>query len=446
MDASDRWLWAWGLGYASIGAASLLLPLYAIELGADALLVGLMASTAAFAGIPGALAWGKLAGRTDRRRIFVCVALGSTAAVLAVVPLLDAPWHLLVANAAVWFFVAAAAPVLTLIVVDGAPASGWERRIGLLNHYQGYGWLLGLVAGAIWTGVTAPLVVTVTAQRLFFVLMALGAVVALALTLRWFPERQTLSSDRFRRLSRRIGRVGWGAGSYVRTVPFGPTRVYWALTAFDLRRLPSRVGTRSPLWGYLGAATLFFVGFSIFFGPLPAYLAGIGLGSDAIFVVFVCSSAGSAVCFARVGRVAERVNPLSLQSGSLVVRALAFPLVAVVGVVTIAPVSTAAIGLLVFLVGVTWAVIAVTATGMVTRLAPVTRRGDALGAYAAVGSLGGGVGSALGGWLATVFGFTYAFVVAAVVVLLGAGLTIATVRVATGTVGDHSVLAEARND
>jgi hypothetical protein len=51
----DRWLLGWGLGYAAVGGASLLVPLYALELGGDHVLVGLVAATAAFAGVPGAL-------------------------------------------------------------------------------------------------------------------------------------------------------------------------------------------------------------------------------------------------------------------------------------------------------------------------------------------------------------------------------------------------------
>ena len=63
-----------------------------------------------------------------------------------------------------------------------------------------------------------------------------------------------------------------------------------------------------------------------------------------------------------------------------------------------------------------------TATGLVTRLAPATARGDALGAYAALSSLGGGVGSALGGWAATAHGYLFAFGAAAALVAVGAAL------------------------
>lgn len=42
----DRWLFGWALGYAAVGASSLIVPLYTAELGASALLVGLIATTA----------------------------------------------------------------------------------------------------------------------------------------------------------------------------------------------------------------------------------------------------------------------------------------------------------------------------------------------------------------------------------------------------------------
>jgi len=119
---SDRWLAGWGVGYAAVGAASLLVPLYALALSGGPALVGLLAATAAFAGVPGALVWGRLAARVERRRPFVLVALGATTLVLAAIPFVASPW-LLVVNAALWSVVSAAAPVLNLIVVDEYPTA-----------------------------------------------------------------------------------------------------------------------------------------------------------------------------------------------------------------------------------------------------------------------------------------------------------------------------------
>ncbi|KAB1194548.1 MFS transporter [Haloferax sp. MBLA0076] len=413
----DRWLVGWALGYAAVGASSLVVPLYAIELGASALFVGLIAATAAFAGAPGAILWGRLAARTKRRRPFVLVALVSAAGVFGILTQVDSPLAVLVANTLLWFVVAAAAPVLNLIVVEGVPADQWDRRFGVLNHYQGYGWLSGLVVGAVWSAL-APRVFDLSAlavQRWFLVISAVAAGAGALLVRVWYPDQSTLSATRFARLSAGIRRQSGLIGRSVRAVPYGPSRMYWALQGLDIGDLRSRVGP--TLLSYLAAATLFFVGFSVFFGPLPAYLVSSGRTADEVFVLFVLSSLGSAVSYARVGTLTATHDSRQLQVGALATRGLAFPLVAIVGARLTAGTSLVVLGAIFVVVGVTWAIIAVTATGIVTRLAPEQVRGDALGAYTALASLGGGIGSALGGVVADAFGYVVTFVLAGGVVV-----------------------------
>ncbi|KAB1196547.1 MULTISPECIES: MFS transporter [Haloferax] len=433
----DRWLVGWALGYAAVGASSLVVPLYAIELGANALFVGLIAATAAFAGAPGAIIWGRLAARANRRRPFVLVALASTAGSLLVVASVNSPMAVLAANTLLWFVVAAAAPVLNLIVVEGVTPDQWDRRFGVLNHYQGYGWLGGLVVGALWSAL-APRVFALDAlavQRWF--LVASGGVAALgAIVVRvWYPDRPTVSSRRFARLSAGIRRQSGLIGRSVRAVPYGPSRMYWALRELDVADLRARA--TPVLLNYLAAATLFFVGFSVFFGPLPAYLVSVGRTADEVFVLFVLSSLGSALSYARVGALAATYDSRRLQVGALATRGFAFPLVAVAGTYLAGQTSLVVLGATFLVIGVTWAVIAVTATGLVTRLAPDLIRGEALGAYTALASIGGGVGSALGGVVATELGYVSAFglagviVVAALVVVWSSGENVVRGRLAS---------------
>ncbi|MFC7203981.1 MFS transporter [Haloferax namakaokahaiae] len=414
----DRWLVGWAFGYAAVGAASLVVPLYALALGADAFLVGLIAATAAFAGAPGAIIWGRLATRTNRRRPFVLVALVATGLVLAAVAGTTDPLVVLVANAVLWFVVSAAAPVLNLIVVDGVPETEWERRFGVLNHYQGYGWLGGLVVGAIWSAVAPRLLGldAVTVQQWFLVVSAFSALVGALVVRVWYPERPTTSPNRFARVSAAIRRPSGLIGRSVRAVPYGPSRMYWALRGMDFDAL--RRQTTPALRKYLAAATLFFVGFSVFFGPLPAYLVDAGRTADEVFVLFVLSSLGSALSYVRVGELAARYDPRQLQLGELATRGLAFPVVALVGTTFAATTGLVALGVAFLVIGVSWAVIAVTATGLVTRLSPAKIRGEALGAYTALASLGGGIGSALGGVVATAAGYEVAFTLAGGVVAL----------------------------
>lgn len=415
IPATDRWLVAWGAGYAAVGAASLLVPLYAITLGANAFVVGLIAGTAAIAGVPGALLWGRLAERTGRHRSLVLVSLGLSTLALAGVPLSTSVTAVLVANAVLWFAVSAAAPVLTLLVVADTPERGWDRRIGVLNTYQGYGWLLGLLAGATWNVVGTRLVPATDAQRLFFVVLAATTGVAFLTGYRLLPGT-TVSIAEFGRSRRSIDRLVRGAGRRIGLNPISPMRVFWSVRNLHPRAM-SR-GFPAPLVGYLGATFLSFVGFATFFGPLPAFLAtDAGLGTGDIFAVFLVSSAASAILYGRAGRLSSRRGPYLPQFGALGTRVILFPLV---GLTVLLPAGSVSLLFVCFaLVGVTWAIIAVTVAGIVTRLAPTNLRGEALGAYTALGGLATGLGSLLGGGLATRLGFITTFTIAGAFVLAG---------------------------
>ncbi|MFC7137401.1 MFS transporter [Halobaculum litoreum] len=432
MDRNRRWLIAWGLGYASVGGASVLVPLYAIALDASLAFVGLIAATAALVGVPGAVAWAALAARTDRRRPFVLVALGATAGVLALVPFVDSPAAVLVLNAALWFVIAAAVPVLNLVVVEGAPVDEWDGRIASLNAWQGYGWVAGLVLGTAWT-LAAPRfgVAPLVGQRLLFFALAVVATVALSLARLWYPEPSTVSAERFRRVYARLARSNWGAGRYLRASLYGPTRMYWGLRTLRVRgdrsgragggRVPNPFARFAPaLRRYVLAVVVFSLGFAVFWGPVPAFLAG-RVDAGAVFGVYLAGNLGSAVCYGPAGRLARRYAPYVIQIGALAGRASLFPAVAVVALVLPAlPGYSLAFGL----IGATWAFIAVTTAGIVTRLADEATRGAALGVQAAAAGLATAVGSAVGGVVAGAVGYLATFALGAALVAAGIGLVV----------------------
>jgi predicted MFS family arabinose efflux permease len=95
----------------------------------------------------------------------------------------------------------------------------------------------------------------------------------------------------------------------------------------------------------------------------------------------------------------------------------------------------AILGALFLGIGVSWAVIAVTATGLVTRLSAAADRGEAFGLYTAVTGLGTGAGSIAGGALAGRVGYGVTFGTAGLVVLRSAGVLVADARAERGPVG-----------
>ncbi len=422
MRSPPQWLLAWALGSVALGGASLLIPLYVIELGGSAFILGILAATAALVGAPGAFIFGRIADRTGSFVLFIESALVTVTACLAVLPFIENLTAVVALNAVVWFCFAAIGPSLTLLSVEGAAEEDWQNRIAQLNTFQGWGWTAGLVVGAVWSSVAVAYMDTIAAQRYFFwgcaVAGALGAIgIGLAV-----PERSAIrqATPRTLRLAIRNAPRFNIRGA---TFPFTPGRVTdWTSKSLNPQLFIERFSPRLSV--YYVAVLLFFGGFAVFFAPLPIFLDDTGFSSGAIFVLYLVSSLGAAIFFGRAGALAGSYNLGSLQALGLAIRGTALPAVALAGAVLGATVIGLGVVTLVFLlIGVAWALIAVTAATLVSRLAAEEIRGEALGVYAAASALAGAIGSFGGGWLASL-SYTLAFGIAGALVVLGAGLVL----------------------
>ncbi len=415
---TERWLPAWGLTSVALGGASLIVPLYVVELGGTAASLGFLFATGSFVGVPGALVFGNLADRTGKRRVFVVVAMIVTAATMATIPLVDSIPLVVAANALLWLGFAAAIPVLTLLVVAGEPEDRWSTLIAHLNKYQGVGWALGLALGFVVIAGGSRLVDPITAQRYFFVACAGSAGVGLLLGVRRLPPDPRPGRDasprRLRQRVRQAARFNIRGAAF----PFTPAR-------FDARDLHPRtfLDRFTPqLATYFGAVFLVFTGFGVFFAPLPAYLSGEGYSASEIFALYLVLNVGAAVFYGRAAELAGKHDVIRVHMSGLLARGIALPVVGLSGVALGATsIGLGAVGLVFVVIGLTWAVIAVTAATLVTRLSPAAIRGEALGVYGALVAVGGGVGGLFGGWLAGI-GFVVAFGVAGGLVVVGTGV------------------------
>jgi MFS family permease len=436
---TDRWLHSWALGSAAFGGASLLVPLYVVQLGGSSVDLGVLAATAAVVGAPGAILFGRLADRVGHRRPLVIATLATVAVALAAIPATRSVAAVVVANAVLWLVVASVAPVLTMLVTGDAPESRWGECIGRLNTYQGYGWAGGLVLGTGWPLVAGRVLEPVAVTRTLFWLLALCACVGTVTAVRWLPRSDSAADVASGRRARKVARLLSASNRGIKgaTFAFAPNRLYWTTREFDPRRLRRHLDP--ALATYLVAAMLFFTGFAAFWAPLPLFLTDAGFDGGRVFALYLASSLGSAVLYDAAGTVAARYDVRLLQSGALAVRGLLFPGIALIAGIGTRSIGFGASGLGLAAIGSTWAIIAVVGTVIVTRLAPPGVRGQFLGLYTALGAVAGGVGGVLGGWLAAA-GYRVAFGVAGGLVLLGAFLVLSLQAVSDG--GDATAITD----
>lgn len=417
----ERWFYAWGAGYAAVGASSVLLPLYAITLGGGALIIGLIAAAAVFTALPSALLWGYLSRRIDRPRLFLLGSLGAFAGVLAATPRAEEPETLILVNAALWFIIAAAAPVILLLIVEGVPQTEWDAQIGLLNKVQGYGWVSGITAGTVWTVALMDRFSIALNQEMLFRALA-GMMLFAALTLlACYPKKPTTSAEEFVGIFRNLNQTDWGAGRFIRAVPYGPTRLYWTITAYAAIRREGQnpIGSfDSSLRRYLFATTLFFAGFAVFWAPLPAYILDITHGAEVVFGLILLTNFGAIVGYGPMGGFFERDDLRLFQTIGLIIRAILIPSVALV-VLMLPMWNLPTLAWVFFIIGITWAVIGVTVPGIITNLSSEQYEPEALGIYTMLAGFATGIGAIAGGWIAQSVSFTVTFVIAGGTILVG---------------------------
>ncbi|WP_435101734.1 MFS transporter [Halarchaeum sp. P4] len=438
---TDRWLYSLSLSAVASSVAGLLVPLYIVALGGGSAALGISASLSSLVGAPGAVLAGRYADRTGNRRGVVLVALGTGAVALTVLPFLKTVPAVVAVNAVLAFSLAAISPVVTMLVVADTPESNWNVRIARLNKFQGYGSTGGLVIGTVWTVGVAAVVAADVVQESLFALAAAFGVAAAVLAARSLPREAALDvgprrSSHVATILSRTSRNTQDA-----TFSFGTNRVFWASRALSVARLRRlRAELPSALWVYFLAAFCFFTGFAVFWAPLPLYLKSkVGFTSGGVFALYLVNNVASTVLFERAGVISGQYDVRLVQGGALGLRAGAFLGVAAVGLLGFSVLTSggfgplAVVGAFLFLVGVTWAFIAVTGTAIVSRFAPANARGGILGTYAALSAVAGAVGSLLGGWVAS-YRFDAAFVLAAVLVVLGGVIVYGATQLSTAQV------------
>lgn len=170
------------------------------------------------------------------------------------------------------------------------------------------------------------------------------------------------------------------------------------------------------LWGYFAAVVLFTAGFAVFWGPIPAFLRA-SYPDSQIFWLFLAANAGSAAFYSHAGMLSTRFGARAVHVRALAARGVLFPLVGIVAIRAPAAMELPLLLGVFGLIGLTWAMIAITASGIVSRRAGPAL-GTALGVYTALAGLGGGIGSIVGGWVATTIGYHAAFALAGATVVV----------------------------
>jgi DHA1 family tetracycline resistance protein-like MFS transporter len=381
------WVEPWYLSYALLGAsaaglAPILLPL-AVSRGGDLAQVGLIMAAFNLGGFIAPL-WGRIADRRHCYRTILAGGLAVTAVGLALFPFAPTPLLQLVLALAQGGGAVAAATVGNMLIVEAHPRHEWDKRIGWLQTFYGVGQVGGLVLAGLASQISMAVSLPFAAGLSMLALLPAASI------------RRPARSESTPRpvLTHPARHVDLSAGS--------PQRYHHHLGSVSphdwMRPL------LSPFGWFLLAWLLSFAGTTGFFSLYPVLMGGAyGIPPEISAPAFAVAAALGLGLYAPAGRWSERFGALRILQAGLLVRGLAFTGLVLLCVLPTGGTSVPALAAFLFVV-LAWSLLSVASTAATAQLAP-TGEGEALGLYNATTAVAGVLGSFLGGWLASRWGY-----------------------------------------
>ncbi len=406
--SNQRWFYAYLPNGMAGGATSPLIPLFTRVLGGSVADVGAVAAASSIASVPAFMAWGGLSDRLHRRKVFVLIGFFGLALSLFLMGISRNVGDFYLVNLLAGVLGAASAPVGTVLILETTKQEDWPSRIAVFSRIGGFGWVTGLILGVVWLQIL-PLPEGADMRALF----AIGSALALLsgfLAWRWIGE----PAEKVERHRLDFVDVHWK----VERLRYLPMRLLYYL---DLRNHAGRRRYSPALRRYLATVFILFSGFTAFYAIFPVYLRDtVGLSTAQVFLVFVASQVASALAYGRVGRWVRSKGGRRVQLYASAARAVLFPSFLAIPFLPGGPVVAFATILAVHgLVGLSWAMINVAGSTVVSELAPTRERSGVLGAFNAVQGFGAILGPLAGGFVAHLLGFSAGFLAASAFIVAG---------------------------
>ncbi|MCI4324579.1 MAG: MFS transporter [Thermoplasmata archaeon] len=417
-SSNDLWFLAYLPLAITDGIATPLIPLLALEhFGASAFAVTIIIGASAMSQVPFTILWGNLSDRVAHRKYFLVGSFLATGVAIILIALAHDLITYFWLNVAEGLASAASAPIGTMLLLETRHKRWWPQDIGLFGLISGIGTTVGLALGFVWLFVIGGNETIISAMTALLITAGGLAILSAVIAAAWIEEPAARVE---RRSVAELINLHRGVLERVRHYR---SRV---LNIVELTRAPAERIPRRELV-FLAALGVMTVGFDVFYGPFPVFLAEtLRFRNADVFIVYLAASAASTALFFHSGKLVEWASPKLVFLQSLGGRALLMllflwgPLYIAFGIGS--PLLVGWISILNALLGVTWAFISTASTMFLIRLVGRTSRGRALGLYNAVAGAGGLFGTLLGGYLFVTYGWHFAYLVGAIAVVVGMGI------------------------
>jgi MFS family permease len=407
----------------AIGPIGTLVQLYILDLHGSVIDIGLATTLFNAVSIPSAIIWGMATDRYHKRKWIISASYLATGAVLGIFLLTKTIHGIEVLYSLISFFSSAAATPLNLLIMETQPKAKWTSAFARLSMVSSLGTVLGLLLGVVW-GDFLPLQLILIPLAVLSVVSAVISAATIKEALIGF-EREMIVMVR-RSFYERLLAVPMLFLRMPRASDF--KRVFKSMR-FEL--------TREPLLLYLSIISFNFAS-GIFNTSLVPALYQAKITESEVFLVLLIGTIVQIVAF---NSVAPRVEKRSLKEtavSGLTLRSICYGLIGLSAYLLTGSMFLGANLILYPLAaGIAYAAYYAASNVMVFNTLGADKHGSSLGVYSALVGFATMIGSFISGFISYYLSYAATFIVAAVIMGGGAGLTSMLAGVGKNRSSDH---------
>ncbi|MGA2783244.1 MAG: MFS transporter [Candidatus Bathyarchaeia archaeon] len=400
--------WYWGLLplNAVAGGLSTFIPLFIVDTGGSVIDVALTLSAYNFSLIPGFLLWGYITDRFHCRKPVLEGTCGGMAVCL-VLMFFSPPAGLPLLYGVYGFLFAGVAPSSQLLIMETFQKRQWNDMVARTNAISAIGTIVGIVPGIVWT-------FYFSLKTYSIYLLALGVVTSI-----FFNRYLTEPEMTFER--NMVTHFPESLTSRIREIPILFLKIPHISEWFRFFRMLRYESTKDiPV--LLFSMFFFFTSTSLFFTPFTPYLKLNNISNSAVFLYSFVTSCTSVVGWVYSSKYAVRHGEKRAAMLSMLGRALSMTGMGVVALLVSGLNVLFGALILVSIITTCFSLANTPISTMLYNSIDSPRRGEYLGLYSALTSIGVLIGSTFSGYLSLKFGYSITFVVASALLLTGAAL------------------------
>ncbi|MBI2846636.1 MAG: MFS transporter [Chloroflexi bacterium] len=418
-----RWYYSFGLfSVATTSSDNLIVIFAALVIGASAIGVSIIDAVGYLGPVAAYLLWGRVVDRSPTQRKIIIFTFVLTALPLIFVAITRNFQVLLILTLFWGFMMVAPLTSSSVLITKLFHRQDWAVEYSLFNRITTFGSISGILLAVLWLALLDIMGRESLGMSLWFVIAAVVVVLAAFMASRLIREPEVASSEAPIQPPPKERFIWLRPSLWLRILSLLYQRAGEGVKKFKSLRVSRVERYPDQLINHYITASIMFSGFGLASTALILFLSReLKVSSAATMSVILVFLVAANISYRYVGQLVSEISPVRTIFIGCVLRAGVFAVMGIVGTLISSPLlGVVSLSALNAVSGACWAAIAVSGLTRTAGLAPLHRRGEALGVYNAIANGGALAGALVAGIISHTLGYTAAFSIGALIVMLSA--------------------------